>query len=273
MVWVLLGALGAYVASDLGLSPLQKGLMVAVPPLGGSAFRLIVGPLADRAGTKRTGLVTLAPHDDPAAVGLAGRRHLRAGASASGCCSASPAPASRWPCPWPAAGTRPSTRASRSASPAPATPGRSSRRWRRPARRARRLARRVRPRHHPGRARVGGVLRARQGAAATGGPFGQPVPPPARSRRSLALRAVYMVTFGGYVGLCGYLPIFLVDRFDLTKVSGAGYAALCALAGSLLRPVGGALADRIGGARVPGRRLRHRHGARRRAGGAARRWR
>jgi len=30
MVWVLLGALGAYVASDLGLSPLQKGLMVAV---------------------------------------------------------------------------------------------------------------------------------------------------------------------------------------------------------------------------------------------------
>jgi NNP family nitrate/nitrite transporter-like MFS transporter len=60
MVWVLLGALGAYVSSDLGLSPAQKGLMVAVPPLGGSAFRLIVGSLADRVGTKRTGLVTLA---------------------------------------------------------------------------------------------------------------------------------------------------------------------------------------------------------------------
>ena len=33
MVWVLLGALGAYVASDLDLTSAQKGLMVAVPPL------------------------------------------------------------------------------------------------------------------------------------------------------------------------------------------------------------------------------------------------
>jgi NNP family nitrate/nitrite transporter-like MFS transporter len=31
MVWVLLGALGNYIASDLGLSPAQKGLMTAVP--------------------------------------------------------------------------------------------------------------------------------------------------------------------------------------------------------------------------------------------------
>src|SRR5438128_1976349 len=36
MVWVLLGALGAFVASDLHLSATQKGLMVAVPPLGGA---------------------------------------------------------------------------------------------------------------------------------------------------------------------------------------------------------------------------------------------
>jgi MFS transporter, NNP family, nitrate/nitrite transporter len=64
------------------------------------------------------------------------------------------------------------------------------------------------------------------------------------------LCVVYMVTFGGYVGLSGYLPIFFVDRFDVTKVTGAGFAALCAVAGSLLRPVGGVLADRIGGARV-----------------------
>ncbi|MDP9442756.1 MAG: MFS transporter, partial [Actinomycetota bacterium] len=60
MIWVLLGALGAYVASDLGLSPAQKGLMVAVPPLGGSVFRLILGSVADRVGTKRTGLVSMA---------------------------------------------------------------------------------------------------------------------------------------------------------------------------------------------------------------------
>src|SRR5687768_3749229 len=59
MVWVLIGALGAYIAKDLTLSPMQKGLMVAVPPLGGSIFRLVLGPLADRVGMKRTGLVSL----------------------------------------------------------------------------------------------------------------------------------------------------------------------------------------------------------------------
>jgi NNP family nitrate/nitrite transporter-like MFS transporter len=59
-----------------------------------------------------------------------------------------------------------------------------------------------------------------------------------------------MVSFGGFVGLSGYLPIFFVDRFGLTKVAAGGFAALCAVAGSLLRPVGGALADRLGGTRV-----------------------
>jgi NNP family nitrate/nitrite transporter-like MFS transporter len=64
------------------------------------------------------------------------------------------------------------------------------------------------------------------------------------------LCAFYLVTFGGFVGLTGYLPIFYVDRFGLTPVSGAAYAALCAAAGSLLRPVGGAVADRFGGTTV-----------------------
>lgn len=59
MVWVLLGALGAYVAKDLGLSSFQKGLVVAVPPLGGAAFRLLLGSLADRVGIKGLGLITM----------------------------------------------------------------------------------------------------------------------------------------------------------------------------------------------------------------------
>src|ERR671938_453579 len=45
MVWVLLGPLGTYVAEALRLSPAQKGLLVAVPLLGGSLFRLLLGPL------------------------------------------------------------------------------------------------------------------------------------------------------------------------------------------------------------------------------------
>ena len=64
------------------------------------------------------------------------------------------------------------------------------------------------------------------------------------------LSLFYLVTFGGFVGLSGYLSIFFVDRFDMSKLSAASYAALCAGAGSLLRPLGGALADRLGGTRV-----------------------
>src|SRR3989344_1122025 len=60
MVWVLLGALGNYIASDLGLSPSQKGLMTAVPLLGGSILRLVLGPLTDAIGAKKTGLIGMA---------------------------------------------------------------------------------------------------------------------------------------------------------------------------------------------------------------------
>lgn len=39
MVWVLLGALGVQIAADLGLSPAEKGFMVAVPVLAGALLR------------------------------------------------------------------------------------------------------------------------------------------------------------------------------------------------------------------------------------------
>lgn len=57
----------------------------------------------------------------------------------------------------------------------------------------------------------------------------------------------YFVTFGGFVGLGGSLPTFYKDELGLDPVH-AGYAtAACVFAGSLVRPFGGALADRIGG--------------------------
>src|SRR6266702_3879351 len=56
MIWVLLGALGNYVASDLGLNPAQKGLMTAIPLLGGSILRLVFGQLTDRIGARKTAL-------------------------------------------------------------------------------------------------------------------------------------------------------------------------------------------------------------------------
>ena len=57
----------------------------------------------------------------------------------------------------------------------------------------------------------------------------------------------YGVTFGGFVGLSSSLPIFYTTELGLTPVH-AGYAtAFCVFAGSMVRPLGGALADRIGG--------------------------
>ena len=65
MIWVMLGALGNYIAADFGLSPAQKGLMAAIPLLGGSILRLVFGHLTDTIGARRTGclglLVTFVP--------------------------------------------------------------------------------------------------------------------------------------------------------------------------------------------------------------------
>src|ERR687884_430982 len=59
MLWVLLGALGIYIAQDLKLSPAEKGLMVAIPILSGSLMRVPLGLLSDRYGGKRIGVAML----------------------------------------------------------------------------------------------------------------------------------------------------------------------------------------------------------------------
>ena len=46
------------------------------------------------------------------------------------------------------------------------------------------------------------------------------------------------------------MPIYFTDRFDLSTVTAGYCTAACVFAGSLVRPVGGALADRIGGVRT-----------------------
>src|SRR5690606_37680945 len=58
MAWVLLGALGAYIGEDLGLSASAKGLMVAVPLLSAAAFPVALGLLGDRYGPRRVGIAS-----------------------------------------------------------------------------------------------------------------------------------------------------------------------------------------------------------------------
>jgi len=57
MVWVMLGPLGVHIASDLNLSPSEKGLMVAIPVLFGALLRVPIGMMVDSLGPKRTGQI------------------------------------------------------------------------------------------------------------------------------------------------------------------------------------------------------------------------
>lgn len=59
----------------------------------------------------------------------------------------------------------------------------------------------------------------------------------------------YSVTFGGFVGLASSLTIYFNDQYGLSAVVAGYFTAACVFAGSLVRPVGGAVADRIGGVR------------------------
>jgi NNP family nitrate/nitrite transporter-like MFS transporter len=57
----------------------------------------------------------------------------------------------------------------------------------------------------------------------------------------------YAVTFGGFVGLVSFLALFFRDQYALTTVQAGAFATLCALTGSMIRPLGGYLSDRFGG--------------------------
>ena len=61
---------------------------------------------------------------------------------------------------------------------------------------------------------------------------------------------MYMVTFGGYIGLTSFLPTLFHEQYAVPKESVGKYAAGIVVAASILRVVGGWLADRIGGIRM-----------------------
>lgn len=64
------------------------------------------------------------------------------------------------------------------------------------------------------------------------------------------LAAFYFLTFGGFVAFSIYLPTLLKDDFGLTPGDAGFRTAGFVILATLMRPLGGALADRIGGARV-----------------------
>lgn len=251
LVWVLLGALGAYIAEDLALTSAQKGLAVAVPALGGALFRLLIGSIADRVGLRRTGLVTLGATTIPLAWGwLAAGTYMQVlalglllGIAGASFVVALPL-VSRWYPPEHQGLALGIAGAGNSGTLIAALA-------------APRLAEHVGWHGVLGLALIpvsvswfAFLVLAKEPprpatAAQRSGLVSLLSEPDARS-----LCGFYLVSFGGFVGLSSYLPIFFVDRFGLTKVTAAGFAALCAAAGSLLRPIGGRLSDRLGGTSV-----------------------
>ncbi|KSW15276.1 MFS transporter [Cellulomonas sp. B6] len=69
----------------------------------------------------------------------------------------------------------------------------------------------------------------------------------ARHRHTWVISFVYIGTFGSFIGFSGAFPTLLKAQFPDVTLS---IAFLGALVGSVARPAGGALADRLGGARV-----------------------
>lgn len=57
----------------------------------------------------------------------------------------------------------------------------------------------------------------------------------------------YMITFGGFSGFAGALPGYFADQFGFDLKTAGMYTAACVFSGSVMRPLGGVLADRIGG--------------------------
>jgi nitrate/nitrite transporter NarK len=64
------------------------------------------------------------------------------------------------------------------------------------------------------------------------------------------LGAFYFLTFGGFIAFSIYLPTLLRAQFGLAPADAGFRAAVFVVLATLMRPVGGWLADRIGGANV-----------------------
>jgi MFS transporter, NNP family, nitrate/nitrite transporter len=73
---------------------------------------------------------------------------------------------------------------------------------------------------------------------------------PLGARTSWVLSMYYFLTFGGFVAMAIYLPLLLTDLFGLTPADAGMRTAGFVVVATVMRPVGGVLADRIGGKRI-----------------------
>jgi MFS transporter, NNP family, nitrate/nitrite transporter len=251
-VWVLLGPLAIFIADDLHLDSGQKGLMVALPVLAGAGLRVVNGILVGRWNARRTGLVMqlgviaglltawmFGPDTFPRMLALG----VVLGVAGASFAIALPMVSYWYPPQFQGlalglagAGNSGTVFASLLAPALAAAFG-----WRNV------LALAALP--------LIAVFIFFFFAAKD-----SPKCPPRKSMNDYArllreadcwwLMFFYGVSFGGFVGLSSFLPIYFHDQYRLSAVTAGYFTAACVFAGSFARPFGGALADRIGGTRA-----------------------
>jgi MFS transporter, NNP family, nitrate/nitrite transporter len=251
MVWTILGALGIYIAEDLGLSASQKGLLVATPLLAAAVARITLGILADRFGPKKVGSISMVVVLAPLAYGWLAADSLNQllGVGlllgvAGGSFAVSLPLASRW-FPPQYQGLAMGIAGAGNSGTVICTLA------------APRLAEAYGWQTTLGLAAIPVALAAIAFIALAKEPPAPANPLRGRDivnvlgeRDTWRLCAFYAVTFGCFVGFASFLPILLHDQYGLSKLEAASATAVGAAAGSFLRPFGGYLADRIGGTTV-----------------------
>jgi NNP family nitrate/nitrite transporter-like MFS transporter len=252
MAWMLVGALGVFIAEDFSLTATQKGFMVAVPLLGGSLFRVAVGVLSDRVGPRLTGFVSmlvalvplgwawLAAESFAQMIGVG----LLLGVAGASFAVSLPLASRAYPMAHQglAMGVAGSGNSGAIVSIALAPLLAVKLGWHAvfgvmiPLVLVTAAAYWLLARDHE----------PQDGAADHRLDFSRLL----REPDTYWFCALYAVTFGGFVGLSSYLSIFFFDQYGLSRIEAGMMAAACALAGSFSRPVGGFIADRLGGLRV-----------------------
>ncbi len=252
MVWVLLGPLGVQIAKILSLDPAQKGLMVAVPVLAGALLRIPFGLATDRFGAKITAIVTqVALTIGLVAIWLLGIPSYGAvlllgvvlGIGGASFAIALPL-ASRWYPPEHQGAAMGIAGAGNIGTVVTALFAPT-------------LAKDL------GVPDVFGICAVIMALTilvftimAKNPPNKAPVKPIADYFKVLALpdtwffMGFYGVTFGGFVGLSAALTLYFHGVYGLTAVHAGFATAACAFVGGSIRPLGGFLADRMGGVRV-----------------------
>jgi NNP family nitrate/nitrite transporter-like MFS transporter len=251
MIWVLLAPLATFVVPELKLNEAQRGYLLAVAPLGGAILRIVLGVFTDYIGPKKTGLIGMTFTVLPLVIGwlwadsyemllLVGLMLGVAGASFA----VSLPMASRW-YPPKYQGLALGIAGAGNSGTALAT-----------------LFGPILAKHYGWHAVFGMALIPLLLCFLTflilakDSP-NQPKPKSAKEYAAvLAQRDTwlfcmfYTVTFGGFLGFCLFLNSYFVGQYGMEKVTAGYLATACVISGSLLRPVGGYLADRFSGIRV-----------------------